>query len=57
MLEKLTFKPVMKMAHRRRARIETYATTENGIELTVRIQDHKTYRSANQATALAAVLE
>lgn len=52
-LQYLEFKPVIKLDHRRRARVQDYQLMDNGLELTVRVQDHKTYKAMN--TALAGV--
>ena len=56
-LERLVFKPVMELEHRHRARVEACQVHEKGIGLRVRVQDHRTYRAANQTRikALATV--
>lgn len=50
-LQYLQFKPVLELEHRRRARLMDYQTLDDGIELTVRVQDHLTYKAMNQALA------
>ena len=52
-LQYMEFKPVIELDHRRRARVQDYKLLEKGLELTVRVQDHKTYKAMN--TALAGV--
>jgi len=54
-LQQFTFKPVLELENRRRARIQDYKLLDKGLELTVRIQDHKTYKAMNQALAGVAV--
>jgi hypothetical protein len=54
-LQHFKFKPVLELEHRRRARVQDYKLLESGLELTVRIQDHKTYKAMNQALAGVAV--
>ena len=43
-LEQLRFKPVLELKHRRRAQVTAYDVVDGGIELTVRIQDYRTYK-------------
>ena len=50
-LQYMQFKPVIKLEHRRRARVQDYKLLEKGLELTVRVQDHKTYKAMNTAMA------
>jgi uncharacterized protein YpmS len=50
-LNRLEFKPVLEMEHRRRARIESYRIDGDGVELVVRVQDHRTYKQANKKLA------
>ncbi len=50
-LQHLEFKPVLELDHRRRARVMDYKLLDDSLELTVRVQDHKTYKSMNQALA------
>ncbi len=50
-LQHLEFKPVIELDHRRRARVQDYKLLDHGLELTVRVQDHKTYKLMNQALA------
>jgi len=54
-LQHFTFKPVLELDHRRRARVQDYKLLDKGLELTVRIQDHKTYKAMNHALAGLAV--
>ena len=45
----MRFKPVLdNLPHRRRARILDYAVTDTGIELTLRVQDFRTYAEMNE---------
>lgn len=50
-LQELEVKPVIELEHRRRARVMAYKTLKDGLEMTVRIQDHKTYKEMNDALA------
>lgn len=50
-LDSLQFKPVIELEHRRRARIEAFDVLSDGVELTVRVQDHRTYKDQNAAMA------
>ena len=50
-LQEMEVKPVIELEHRRRARVMAYKTLKDSLELTVRIQDHKTYKEMNQALA------
>jgi hypothetical protein len=50
-LQHLEFKPVIEIENRRRIRVMDYKLFEKGLELTVRVQDHKTYKSMNRALA------
>jgi uncharacterized protein YpmS len=50
-LKLIEIKPVLELEHRRRARVMAYKVQKNSLELTVRIQDHKTYKAMNQALA------
>ena len=50
-LQYLQVKPVLELEHRRRARVMDYKIHSDGLELQVRIQDHKTYKSMNNALA------
>ncbi len=50
-LQHMEFKPVIELDHRRRARVQNYKLLDHGLELTVRIQDHKTYKAMNQVLA------
>jgi uncharacterized protein YpmS len=50
-LQELEFKPVIELEHRRRARVQSYVLHDHGLEITVRVQDHKTYKSMNKALA------
>ncbi len=50
-LQYLEFKPVIELEHRRRARVTDHKVLDNALELTVRIQDHKTYKEMNEALA------
>lgn len=50
-LQHFQLKPVLELEHRRRARVMAYKTLKDSLELTVRIQDHKTYKAMNQALA------
>ena len=50
-LQHLEFKPVIELDHRRRARVQDYKLLDHGLELTVRVQDHKTYKLMNQSLA------
>lgn len=51
-LEDFEFKPVFELENRRRARVESFAVHGRTVELTVRVQDHRTYRQANEAFAV-----
>ncbi|MFI4859799.1 MAG: hypothetical protein ACIAXF_03855 [Phycisphaerales bacterium JB063] len=53
-LESFEFRPVLELAHRRRARVIAMTVGDGTVSLTVRLQDHQTYRQHN--TALAAGL-
>ncbi|RMH13857.1 MAG: hypothetical protein D6698_13480, partial [Gammaproteobacteria bacterium] len=48
-LQRIEIKPVIELEHRRRARIIDYQILKGGLELTVRVQDHKTYKQMNEA--------
>lgn len=50
-LQHMEVKPVIELEHRRRARVMDYKILKQGLELTVRIQDHKTYKAMNGALA------
>jgi hypothetical protein len=50
-LQELEVKPVIELEHRRRARVMAYKILKDGLEMTVRIQDHKTYKEMNGALA------
>jgi len=50
-LEHFQFKPVIKIEHRRRATVLAYNIAQDGINLTLRIQDHQTYRESKSALA------
>lgn len=50
-LQYMEFKPVIELEHRRRARVQDYKLLEKGLQLTVRVQDHKTYKAMNSALA------
>lgn len=50
-LQYLQIKPVLELEHRRRARVMDYKLHNDGLDLQVRIQDHVTYRSMNNALA------
>ena len=50
-LQYMEFKPVIELENRRRARVQSYKLLEKGLELTVRVQDHKTYKAMNSALA------
>lgn len=50
-LQHLEFKPVIEIENRRRVRVQDYKLLDHGLELTVRVQDHKTYKAMNQALA------
>ena len=50
-LRRIEIRPVIKLEHRRRARITNYRVLSEGVELTVRIQDHRTYKNINRALA------
>ena len=54
-LQHVRFKPVLEMPHRRRVRVLAYDLEEGGIQLTLRIQDHRTYRATNEVLAMAAL--
>lgn len=58
-LDNFRFKPVLDdLPHRRRARILGYKINKEEIELTLRVQDHRTYQEMNrehEATARAAM--
>ncbi|GAB4108961.1 MAG: hypothetical protein Kow00105_17120 [Phycisphaeraceae bacterium] len=48
-LQRIEVKPVIELEHRRRARIIDYQILKSGLELTVRVQDHRTYKQMNEA--------
>ncbi len=50
-LQFIEIKPVLEIENRRRARIMDYKIIKDGLELSVRVQDHKTYKSMNEALA------
>ncbi len=50
-LSYMQVKPVFELKHRRRARVMDYHVHDDEIELTLRIQDHKTYKAMNAALA------
>ncbi len=50
-LQYLQVKPVLELEHRRRARVMDYKILDDGLELQVRVQDHKTYKLMNNALA------
>ena len=50
-LEYMEIKPVLELDHRRRARVMDYLVHEDELVLTLRIQDHKTYKAMNAALA------
>ena len=50
-LQELEFKPVIELENRRRARVQSFTLLEKGMEVVVRVQDHKTYKSMNKALA------
>ena len=50
-LQELEVKPVIELEHRRRARVMAYKIVKDRLEMTVRIQDHKTYKEMNGALA------
>ncbi len=50
-LQHMEFRPVIELEHRRRARVQDYKILKDSLELTVRIQDHKTYKAMNRALA------
>jgi uncharacterized protein YpmS len=50
-LQYMQFKPVLELDNRRRARVQSYKLFDKGLELTVRVQDHKTYKLMNKALA------
>ncbi len=50
-LEDVRFKPVLKVEHRRRVRVTGCDMLDDGVELTVRVQDHRTYRETNERLA------
>lgn len=47
-LERLEFKPVLEMEHRRRARVTDFMISDEGLALTLRVQDRLTYREQNE---------
>ncbi len=49
------FRPVFELAYRRRARIVRYQTLEDGVRLSLRVQDHQRYKALNDALAAVAV--
>ncbi|MEM7681854.1 MAG: hypothetical protein AAF288_07850 [Planctomycetota bacterium] len=52
-LEGLEFRPVLELSHRRRARVTGYEVLEEGVRVSVRLQDHATYKEMNLAMARA----
>ena len=50
-LNGLEFKPVVEIAHRRRARVQSIERVERGAQVRVRVQDHMTYKRTNEALA------
>ena len=50
-LQYFEVKPVLEVKHRRRVRIEGVKEVKDGVELQLRIQDHKTYREMNKKLA------
>jgi len=57
-LSKLSYmqiKPVLEVENRRRVRVTDYKVHDDELELTVRIQDHKTYKAMNAAIAGVAI--
>ncbi len=50
-LQFIEVKPVLEIENRRRARVMDYKIVNDGLELTVRVQDYKTYKSMNEALA------
>lgn len=50
-LKEMEVKPVIELEHRRRARVMAYKILKDSLEMTVRIQDHKTYKEMNNALA------
>ncbi|MFN3165438.1 MAG: hypothetical protein ACE37H_00070 [Phycisphaeraceae bacterium] len=46
-LEGFEFRPVLEMDHRRRARVLAMAIGSDGVTLTMRVQDHETYKRHN----------
>ena len=47
----IEFRPVMELEHRRRARVIDYRVLPDGIELTLQIQDYRTYKRMNHQLA------
>ncbi len=54
-LHGLEFRPVLELAHRRRARVERMEVLAEGVRASVRVQDHLTYRQTNQTLATVSV--
>lgn len=50
-LQDLELKPVLELENRRRARVMNYHIRDDELELTLRIQDYKTYKATNAALA------
>ena len=50
-LESFTFRPVLELQHRRRARVIAMDVGDETIALTLRLQDHQTYKQLNHGLA------
>jgi len=46
-MERFDFRPVLEMEHRRRARVTGISVGQNSVTLSVRVQDHQTYKRHN----------
>ncbi len=47
----IEFRPVLEIENRRRARVVDYELVPGGLELTVQVQDHRTYKQKNRQLA------
>jgi hypothetical protein len=54
-LEDFEFRPVLELEHRRRARVIAMQTKDDSLVMTMRLQDHKTYKAHNTLMSAGSV--